>query len=44
LIALLAVGVAHPFCVAMLVLELVMPPVMVLVANRVAEPTTGQPR
>lgn len=38
LIALIAVGVPHPFFVAMLAVELVLPPLMVLVARRVAEP------
>jgi hypothetical protein len=31
------VGVPHPFYIAMLVLELVLPPLMVLAAARVAE-------
>ena len=38
LAALILVGPPHPFFVAMLVLELVLPPLMVLAANRVAEP------
>jgi hypothetical protein len=39
LLAVLLEGVPHPFYVAMLALELVLPPLMVLVAKRVAEPT-----
>jgi hypothetical protein len=31
-------GPPHPFYVAMLVLELALPPLMVIVARRVAEP------
>jgi hypothetical protein len=38
LIALILVGPPDPFFVAMLVLELVLPPVMVLAAKRVAQP------
>jgi len=38
LLALIFVGAPHPFFVAMLVVELVLPPVMVVAANRVAEP------
>ena len=37
LLAVVLVGVPHPFYVAMLVLELVVPPLMVLAARRVAE-------
>jgi hypothetical protein len=38
LLAVVLDGAPHPFYVAMLVLELALPPLMVLVANRVAEP------
>ena len=38
LLAVLLDGTPHPFYVAMLVLELVLPPLMVVVARRVAEP------
>jgi Domain of unknown function (DUF4345) len=38
LISLILVGLPHPFFVAMLILELVLPPLMVLVAKRVAAP------
>jgi len=38
LLAVSLVGSPHPFYVAMLVLELALPPLMVLAANRVAEP------
>ena len=38
LLALIFVGAPHPFYVAMLVVELVLPPLMVLAAHRVAEP------
>ena len=31
-------GIPHPFYVAMLVLELALPPLMVVVARRVAKP------
>jgi hypothetical protein len=38
LISLVVVGAPHPFYIAMLVLELGLPPVMVVAAKRVAEP------
>jgi hypothetical protein len=38
LLAILLDGPPHPFYVAMLVLELALPPLMVVVARRVAEP------
>jgi Domain of unknown function (DUF4345) len=38
LTALILVGPPHPFFVAMLILELVLPPLMVLAARRVAAP------
>jgi Domain of unknown function (DUF4345) len=38
LLAVLIDGPPHPFYVAMLVLELALPPLMVVVARRVAEP------
>jgi hypothetical protein len=38
LLAVLIDGMPHPFYIAMLVLELGLPPVMVVVARRVAEP------
>lgn len=38
LVALVTVGVPHPFYVAMLVVELVLPVVMVLAAKRIAGP------
>jgi len=38
LLAVVLDGVPHPFYVAMLVLELAVPPLMVVAANRVAEP------
>jgi hypothetical protein len=41
LLALTFVGTPHPIYVAMLVVELVLPPVMVFAANRVAEPADG---
>jgi hypothetical protein len=41
LLALILVGTPHPFYVAMLVVELAVPPVMVFAANRVAEPADG---
>jgi hypothetical protein len=34
-------GAPHPFYVAMLVIELALPPLMVVVAKRVAEPASG---
>ena len=37
LLAVILVGVPHPFYIAMLALELVLPPLMVLAAARVAE-------
>lgn len=37
-LALVLVGVPHPFYVAMLVVELALPPLMVLAAKRVEEP------
>jgi hypothetical protein len=37
----IVVGAPHPFYVAMLVLELALPPLMVLAANRVAEPESA---
>ena len=40
LLAVVLVGVPHPFYVAMLVLELVVPPLIVLAARRVAEVAT----
>ena len=41
LVALIAVGPPTPFFVAMLVLELVLPPLMVLAARRVAQPAAA---
>lgn len=41
LLAVLIDGMPHPFYVAMLVLELGLPPVMVVVARRVAEPVSA---
>jgi Domain of unknown function (DUF4345) len=41
LLAVIVVGAPHPFYVAMLVLELALPPLMVLAANRVAEPESA---
>jgi hypothetical protein len=41
LVALIAVGPPDPFFVAMLVLELVLPPLMVLAARRVAQPAAA---
>jgi hypothetical protein len=41
LVALIAVGAPDPFFVAMLVLELVLPPLMVLAARRVAQPAAA---
>ena len=38
LLAVVLDGTPHPFYVAMLVLELALPPLMVVVAGRVAEP------
>ena len=40
-LAVLLDGAPHPFYVAMLVLELALPPLMVLVARRVAEPVNA---
>jgi hypothetical protein len=37
-VAVLVDGAPHPFYVAMLVVELALPPLMVVAANRVAEP------
>jgi hypothetical protein len=39
LLAVIFAGVPHPFYVAMVAVELVLPPLMVTVAKRVAEPT-----
>jgi Domain of unknown function (DUF4345) len=41
LVALIVVGPPDPFFVAMLVLELVLPPLMVLAAKRVAQPAAA---
>jgi hypothetical protein len=41
LLAVLLDGAPHPFYVAMLVLELALPPVMVVVARRVGEPASA---
>jgi hypothetical protein len=41
LLAVLIDGAPHPFYVAMLVLELALPPLMVVVATRVAEPVSA---
>jgi hypothetical protein len=41
LLAILLDGPPHPFYVAMLVLELALPPLMVVVARRVAEPDSA---
>ena len=41
LVALIVVGPPDPFFVAMLVLELVLPPLMVLAARRVAQPAAA---
>jgi hypothetical protein len=41
LVALIAAGPPTPFFVAMLVLELVLPPLMVLAARRVAQPAAA---
>lgn len=41
LLAVLIDGMPHPFYIAMLVLELGLPPVMVVVARRVAEPVSA---
>jgi hypothetical protein len=38
LVAVVVDGAPHPFYVAMLVVELALPPLMVVAANRVAEP------
>jgi hypothetical protein len=38
LISLVVVGIPHPFFLAMLVIELALPPLMALVAKKVAEP------
>jgi Domain of unknown function (DUF4345) len=38
LLAVIFVGLPHPFYLAMLVIELVLPPLMVLAANRVTQP------
>jgi hypothetical protein len=38
LLALIFVGAPHPFYVAMLAVEMVLPPLMVLAAHRVAQP------
>lgn len=40
LLAVVLDGAPHPFYVAMLVLELALPPVMIVMANRVTEPAT----
>jgi hypothetical protein len=40
LLAVVLDGAPHPFYVAMLVLELALPPLMVVVARRVAEPVS----
>jgi hypothetical protein len=40
LLAVVVDGAPHPFYVAMLAVELALPPLMVVVANRVAEPTS----
>jgi hypothetical protein len=40
LISLVVAGIPHPFYLAMLVVELALPPLMVLVAKEVAEPVT----
>jgi hypothetical protein len=40
LIAVAVDGTPHPFYLAMLALELGLPPVMIVVAGRIAEPTT----
>jgi hypothetical protein len=40
LLAIVIDGAPHPFYLAMLVIELVLPPVMVVVAKRVAEPAS----
>jgi Domain of unknown function (DUF4345) len=44
LLAILLDGTPHPFYVAMLVLELALPPLMVVVAKRVAEPAVVAPK
>jgi hypothetical protein len=44
LISLIVAGPPHPFYVAMLVLELVLPALMVLAVRRAAEPVAPQPR
>ena len=41
LLAVVLDGAPHPFYIAMLVLELVLPPLMVAAANRVAEPVSA---
>jgi hypothetical protein len=41
LLAIVLDGPPHPFYVAMLVLELALPPLMVVVARRVAEPESA---
>jgi hypothetical protein len=41
LLAVLIDGAPHPFYVAMLVLELALPPLMVVMAKRVAEPASA---
>lgn len=41
LLAVLIDGMPHPFYIAMLVLELALPPLMVVVARRVAEPVSA---
>jgi hypothetical protein len=41
LLAVVIDGAPHPFYLAMLAIELVAPPLMVVVAKRVAKPTSG---
>jgi Domain of unknown function (DUF4345) len=44
LLAVILVGAPHPFYVVMLMLELALPPPMVLAAKRVAEPAPKSPK
>ncbi|MGH3674279.1 MAG: DUF4345 domain-containing protein [Mycobacterium sp.] len=44
LLSVILVGPPHPFYLAMLAIELGLPPLMVLVANRVTDPVSGQAR